>query len=211
MNSGITSERVYAALKREILSGAMRPGAKLEPVGIAHDLMSSVTPVRDALHRLIGERLVESLSGEGFHLPHITEPNLEDLYAWNGEILALALRSGDRPVAALPERHSDEGKAIAYETAAVFAHIASGSRNGEHRLAVEAAGDRLQLARRVEIRLFGDLRSELDGVRDAAEGGDIAELRKLLARYHRRRQRAIAMIVRSIYRDHQADGVVPCP
>jgi DNA-binding transcriptional MocR family regulator len=193
MNSGITSERVYASLKREILSGAMRPGAKLEPIGIAQDLMSSVTPVRDALHRLIGERLVESHSGEGFHLPHITEPNLEDLYAWHGEILALALRSGDRPVAA------------------VFAHIASGSRNGEHRLAVEAAGDRLQLARRVEIRLFDDLRSELDGVRDAAEGGDIAELRKLLARYHRRRQRAIAMIVRSIYRDHQADGVVPRP
>lgn len=201
MNSGVTSERVYAALKQQILSGAMRPGAKLEPVGIAQDLMSSVTPVRDALHRLIGEQLVESHSGEGFRLPHITEPNLEDLYAWNGEILLLALRSGDRPAAALPERDREDRLAIAYETAALFAHIASGSRNGEHRPAVEAAGDRLQLARRVEIRLFDDLRAELDTIRDAVEGGAIIELRRLLARYHRRRQRATAMIVRSIYRD----------
>ncbi len=211
MNSGVTAERVYAALKREIMSGAMRPGARLDPAVIAQDLMSSVTPVRDALHRLIGERLVESHSGEGFHLPHITEPNLEDLYAWNGEILALALRSGDRPVTALPERRDETEQPIAYETAALFAHIASGSRNGEHRLAVDAAGDRLQLARRIEIRLFDDLRSELDGLRDAAAGGDIAELRKLLARYHRRRQRATAMIVRAIYRDSEAEGARPRP
>lgn len=204
MNSGITSERVYAALKQQLLSGAVRPGAKLDPARIASDLMSSVTPVRDALHRLIGEQLVESQTGEGFRLPHITEPQLADLYAWNGDILALVLRTGIPDVPTLPQRQAEEGSAIAYETAALFAHIASGSRNDQHRSAVEATGDRLQLARRFEIRLFDDLRVELDGVRDAAEAGDTVELRKLLARYHRRRQRATAMLVRSIYRDSDA-------
>ena len=204
MNPGVTSERVYAALKDRILSGAMRPGAKLEPNGIARDLISSVTPVRDALHRLIGERLVESHSGEGFHLPHVTEPNLADLYAWHGEILALALRTGDRPVTPLPERTQENGKAIAYETAALFAHLASGSNNAEHRSALDAAGDRLQLARRIEIRLFDDLRPELDAIRDAAGAGDAAPLRKLLVRYHRRRLRATAAIVRAIYRNREA-------
>jgi len=201
MNSGVTSERVYAALKEQLLSGAIRPGAKLDPAAIARDLLSSVTPVRDALHRLIGEQLVESQSGDGFRLPHITEPQLEDLYGWSGDILALALRTGALPAAALPERQTEGGKAIAYETAALFAHISSGSRNAEHRLAVEATGDRLQLARRFEIRLFDDLRSELDGLRQAAAGGDVAGLRQLLKHYHRRRQRVTAMLVRSIYRD----------
>lgn len=37
----------------------------------------------------------------------------------------------------------------------------------------------LQLARRIEIRIFLDLRKELDSVRDAAAGGEIVRLRKL--------------------------------
>jgi len=204
MNSGITAERVYAALKEQILSGTMRPGGKLDPARLALDLMSSVTPVRDALHRLVGERLVESHSGGGFHLPHVTEPNLEDLYGWSGEILALALRRNDRPPTTLPDRLADDGLAIAYETAALFASLASGSRNGELLSAIEGTNDRLQLARRVELRIFDDLRAELDDVRDTTAAGDITGLRKVLAGYHRRRRRATAMIVRSIYRDNES-------
>ncbi len=201
MNSGATADRVYDALKRRLLLGEVALGHKLEPALLAEDLMSSVTPVRDALHRLIGEHLVETRSGEGFYLPHLTEPKLQDLYIWNGELLALALRSLDRPIVPLPATEADVAPALAAETADLFVRIGLGSGNAEHRRAIGAANDRLHVARIAEGELFSDARDEFDAIRDAAERGTSADLRKLLSAYHRRRQRSTAAIVRALYRD----------
>src|SRR3546814_20965129 len=93
MNAGLTSERVYEGLRQRILDREFRPGDRLDPSALAEVLNSSVTPVRDALHNLTGAGLVETRTSEGFHLPHIDEPGLQDLYAWHAEILSLALRS----------------------------------------------------------------------------------------------------------------------
>ncbi|MGK4455738.1 GntR family transcriptional regulator, partial [Klebsiella pneumoniae] len=59
MNSGPTAERVHEALKRRIMGREFRPGDRLDPAVLAAPLSSSVTPVRDALHLLTGEGLVE--------------------------------------------------------------------------------------------------------------------------------------------------------
>ena len=91
MNSGPTSERVYGALRERILANAFAPGARLDPAVLASELASSVTPVRDALHLLAGEQLVEVRPGDGFHLPHLTGPGLDDLYALNAELRLLAV------------------------------------------------------------------------------------------------------------------------
>src|SRR3546814_2721046 len=96
MNSGHTAERVYDAIKQRIMAHEFRPGDRLDPAVLAELLASSVTPVRDALHMLAGEGLVEARTSGGFHLPSIDEPGLEDLYAWAGEVAALAIRAWPR-------------------------------------------------------------------------------------------------------------------
>ena len=67
MNSGPTSERVYGALRERILANVFAPGARLDPAVLASELASSVTPVRDALHLLAGEQLVEVRPGDLIH------------------------------------------------------------------------------------------------------------------------------------------------
>src|ERR1700746_388476 len=92
-----TFERVYAAIKARLRSGVYRPGERLEPAALADELNASVTPIRDALHRLTGERLVEAPRHEGFRVPMLTETTLRHLYAWHQDLLLLAILNRRNP------------------------------------------------------------------------------------------------------------------
>ena len=102
MNPGVTAERVYEGLKRLLLSGDHVPGERIELARFAEELASSVTPVRDALHRLAGERLIEMRTGDGFHLPMVTESALRALYAWTGDLARLAVRASPAGPSTIP-------------------------------------------------------------------------------------------------------------
>jgi DNA-binding GntR family transcriptional regulator len=52
-------ERVYRALRTRILHGEMVPGQAVTLRGLAADLGVSITPVREAVRRLIAERALE--------------------------------------------------------------------------------------------------------------------------------------------------------
>lgn len=201
MNSGVTAERVYDTLKRRLLHGEFRPGDRLDPALLSESLSSSVTPVRDVLHQLTGEGLVESRTGEGFHLPQVTEPDLRDRYQWNGQILALALRqrTGASPLPSAPAGNDPD--AMAEEAASLFSWLARNSANAEHARAVASTNDRLHVARRVESRCLADVAGDLSGLRAAMAAGEDGRVGKLLSLYHRQRQRIAAEIVRAIYRD----------
>ena len=58
-------ERVYFELKAKVMRAAFAPGERLDPAQLARNLGVSPTPVRDALHRLSGERLIETWHQEG--------------------------------------------------------------------------------------------------------------------------------------------------
>lgn len=198
MNGGPTAERVYDALRRRILENGFRPGQRLDPAELADALASSVTPVRDALHRLVGEALVDARAGGGFHLPLVDEPGLADLYSWNAEVLLTALRAaGSGPVGAA---RCLEAMDHAERTQNVFAKIAARSSNLEHRRAIWSAGARLHAVRRVEPAVLADVQSEIDALEVTAANGDAAALRRLILVYHRRRSRSAAVIVRALYR-----------
>jgi DNA-binding transcriptional MocR family regulator len=198
MNSGQTSERAYDTLRRHILTRAFRPGDRLEPAPLAEALGSSVTPVRDALHVLAGEGLVERRTSDGFHLPQITEPELADLYRWNADLLQLAIRGweypGDPIVLGMPA--SEPADTIAH----LFDRIVSHSDNLEHRRAIKAASARLHPARMVEPILFADIEAEITDLAETCARGDVAALRRGITAYHRRRRRAAAELVRRLYR-----------
>jgi DNA-binding transcriptional MocR family regulator len=208
MNSGATSERVYDALKRRILHRRVRPGARLDPAVLADALISSVTPVRDALHMLTGEGLVETAIGEGFHLPQVDEPGLKDLYAWNSSVLSLASRDWRRPPARSPDITPDQPGDSADRAAALFLRIAQHSINAEHARAIATANDRLHAARMVEEALLSEIDLELAAIATAVEHDDAPALRQLLSAYHRRRIRVAAEIVRQLYRADEGEPAI---
>ena len=69
MSPGPTFDRVYFALKEQLTSGRHPPGAHLEPSVLGDELCSSITPIRDALHRLVGEKQQEGADRRGEDQP----------------------------------------------------------------------------------------------------------------------------------------------
>jgi DNA-binding GntR family transcriptional regulator len=200
MNSGATAERVHEALKRRIMGREFRPGDRLDPAVLAAPLASSVTPVRDALHLLTGEGLVETRTSGGFHIPALDEPALKDLYDWSAELLALAIRAWPRPTVAITAQAGPGDRSLADRTAEIFLAIARRSTNGEHMQAIGRLNARLHAVRTVEPQVLDETSAELATMRSAATEGKRDALRHLTASYHRRRRRAAAEIVRAVYR-----------
>lgn len=195
MSPGATFERVYHALKEQLGSGRFLPGAHLDPAALSEELNASVTPVRDALHRLVGERLVAAPRGDGFRVPLLTETALRDLYGWNGRLLTLALR----PMAeAGAEIEPATGQDLVARTEALFLTIAASSGSGELHAAISSLNDRLRSIRRAEGRLLLGLEDELQLLEQAYGSSDLPHLRMQLARYCRRRDRTAPKILATL-------------
>lgn len=201
MNSGATTERVYDALRHRLLNHHFRPGDRLDPTALAEPLASSVTPVRDALHLLVGETLVETHSGTGFYVPMLDEPLLKDLYDWAHELVGMAIRGWPKRTPGNPDHETAPPPAAYAERSAVlFQTIGRRSLNGEHTRAIDRLNARLHAVRTVEPGIIQDAASELAAVEGALAAGDRDGLRRLSGAYHRRRRRAAAAIVRATYR-----------
>lgn len=198
MNAGVTSERVYDALKVRLLGGDVSPGERLEPKKLAALLASSVSPVRDALHRLAGEHIVEMRTAEGFQLPLVTEPGLRDLIHWNGELLRLALRRWPAGTPGEIEPSPTEDYAARLRT--LFGLIAARSGLAELGRQVEAASDRLTAARIAESRVASDAQDDIADIAAAIETGDARSIAHRIAAYHRQRMALVPAIVAAIYR-----------
>lgn len=192
-----TGERVYLAIKTLLAEGDHRPGERLDIRQLERSVGASATPVRGALNRLAGERLLVSHQGEGFSLPRLTEPGLGDLYAWNAAILLQAVRStapGHKPDAALHDLES--GRGLVAATDRLFAVIAAMSDNVEIEWALAGASDRLHRARRAELDQVSDGWLELREMATLVEAEDLAPLRQAIVAYHRRRMRLVPALVR---------------
>lgn len=197
MSPGVTFERVYLALKEQLGSGCYAAGQQLEPAALSADLNVSITPVRDALHRLVGERLAEAPRGDGFRTPLVTEVGLRHLYRWNAALLQLAARSlehGSEPV-------GDFSNPL-FWTEALFLAIARVSGNPEHVEAIDRLNERLRPMRRLEFELVA-AEAELETIAAALDDGAPVSLRRALLAYHRRRERLAAEIVERLHKAGQ--------
>jgi len=185
-------ERSYAALKALLRDGDHPPGYRLEANRIADDIGVSMTPVRDALNRLVGERLVESNSGEGFHVPRLSEGDLRDLYEWHSALIILAVQT----TKILPNDEQMQqalaGESLADVTAACFALLADATLNTELRAAIHSAADRLHPYRRLERSVSEPIFGELEEMLVPAPGQ-----RQSIRRYHAARMRAVPALVRA--------------
>jgi len=85
-------EKAYEYLKAKIFSGQFTPGKRLVEERIANEVGVSRTPVRDALHRLELEGLIEPLEGKGFCVPYDTREIIEELFDMRTCLEGYALR-----------------------------------------------------------------------------------------------------------------------
>ena len=188
-----TFDRVYAAIRQRLRDGLYRPGERLEPALLSDELNASVTPVRDALHRLTGERLVDAPRHEGFRAPMMTESTLRHLYAWHLDLLLLAVLK-HRTTALAEEIVTNDGHSDApvhQRQNALFQALARCAGNPEHVAALDVLTHRLEPAQRLERLFLDETETETNDIVRALEAHDRKRLRSSLMRYHRRRQRIV--------------------
>jgi DNA-binding transcriptional MocR family regulator len=183
--------RIYMALKAQIMEGSFAPGDRLDPTRIAHELSSSMTPVREALHRLNGERIVESWQQEGFRVPLVSEAMLRDLYLWSLELMKIAIRAAGRARSPVRRASMESGDVRAF--GALLMAIAERSPNFEHRAAIANLNDRSEPLRAAEFAVVGD-GEIVDLLAQAADRGAMDTVQALLTRFYRARLRAVVDI-----------------
>jgi hypothetical protein len=200
MNAGPTSERILEATRKLVAGTRFQPGERVEPAVLALELGASATPVREALNRLVGERLLVSQTGGGFRLPRFDEPALRDLYGWSLDLLLLCLKS-DRRHAGLRQMPLGRAPRADYPERVMnaFCTIIAWSGSFEHAAAMDDANLRLHGIRLCETAVLPGCDTEIDEI-EAAIFAPGPALRSLLIRYHRRRSRAAAEILRKRYR-----------
>lgn len=197
-----TFERVYAAIKDQLRRGFYRPGERLEPALLSDEHNASVTPVRDALHRLTGERLVEAPRHEGFRVPVVTEAMLRHLYTWHRDLLFLAILNR-RPAIALEPSGLDSEDWQERQNA-VFLALVRLTGNPEHLLTFETLAERLEPVQRLAPLVLDAVEQETDEILAALKAKDAKRLRRALVRYHRRR---IQIAPELLERLHSGEGM----
>lgn len=190
-------EPTYAEIKRRIVHGVWLPGARLEANRIAADLGVSMTPVRDSLNRLVGERLVELEYGHGFCVARLTEQGLRDLLALNLALLLSACLVRATPARATPSESPDGD--FAERTGRLFAGLAASSGNPEIVATVGWLNDRLHTVRRHDESVLVDPDIELDEIAVSTTGSSLKMAASLIA-YHDSRTRVVACYLRRIER-----------
>ena len=194
-----TGERVYLAIKTFLLADSdYRPGERVDIRDLSRRVGASASPVRAALHRMAGERLLVSHQGEGFSFPRLSEPALSDLYQWNAALLVNALRAGTaRTFTPAPDIDAVARPIASLET--LFALLAAQSDNVEVEWAVAGVSDRLRRVRRAELVLVPDFADEVAELHRLFEGDDSGAIRTMMVAYHRRRLRLVPTLVRHMH------------
>lgn len=195
MNAGVTSERVYDALKANLLSGHILPGERLEPRSYAEALETSATPVRDALHRLVGEYLVEMRPAEGFLVPAMTDSGLRSLYNWHLELSLIILRR--RPPELRARMPELVGADYADRARRLFTTLAVYSGDIELVRQTAAASDRLAAARAAEARILADADRDLRELATQINEGGANGISRQLENYHQNRISFVDQIIRA--------------
>lgn len=88
------SEAVYEVIREWLINETLMAGTKMKEEGIAKQLGVSRTPVREAIHKLEREGLVEIIPRYGTFIVSISPKDAQEIYDIRGALEALALRSG---------------------------------------------------------------------------------------------------------------------
>ena len=85
-------EEVYKYLRQKILTGEAPPGARLVESKLAEEISTSRTPVREALHNLEMEKLIESIPRVGYVVRRISFDEIREICEIRLALESLATR-----------------------------------------------------------------------------------------------------------------------
>ena len=85
-------EWTYNNLKSDVLAGRFTPGERLTEEHLANGLGVSRTPVREALHKLASEGLIQPLESRGFCVASDSIEDIEDLFNIRAALEGYAIR-----------------------------------------------------------------------------------------------------------------------
>ena len=86
------AERAYRALREQIATGGLAPGARVTERGLGLQLGVSATPIREALRRLEQERLVERVAARQLSIVAHSDQALRELMYTEAVLRAAAAR-----------------------------------------------------------------------------------------------------------------------
>ncbi|SPJ24192.1 GntR family transcriptional regulator [Palleronia abyssalis] len=140
----VHSAAIAAALEKEIVTGRLNAGARLDEASLTRRFGVSRTPVREALHILVSRSLAERIPFRGVIVVDITPERVEQMFEAMGEIEALCGRLASERMkiserALLEEHHTRLGTIAAkkdpegYEVANAEFHqlIYDGAHNAD--------------------------------------------------------------------------------
>lgn len=90
------SSQLMARLREAIVSGELSAGSKINLVRLREELGVSLSPLREALARLISDGLVEFEDNRGYRVAPVSLENLEEITALREEFETYALREAIR-------------------------------------------------------------------------------------------------------------------
>ncbi|RWI08710.1 MAG: GntR family transcriptional regulator [Mesorhizobium sp.] len=122
-NQWSLSSRTYNALRETLILGSFAPGERLLLDPIAHSLGTSITPVREACIRLVGEQALEFKSGRFAMVPELTHSRYMQLRLIRLELegLAAELACGRAAQSDVDELSSTHRAFVAAERSGDFA------------------------------------------------------------------------------------------
>ncbi|WP_210259908.1 GntR family transcriptional regulator [Martelella sp. HB161492] len=111
-------EALYTRVKEMTVNFTLRPGERVNEVALARTLSASRTPLREALNRLVAERLLDFSAGKGFFCRGLDAQSIFDLYELRAILEESAVRlacrrASDDDLAALRAGPFEDG--LVYE------------------------------------------------------------------------------------------------
>ncbi|MEQ6334632.1 GntR family transcriptional regulator [Sphingobium sp. MK2] len=198
----VAADRAYLLFKTDILSGRFSPGRAIIERVVAIEYGVSISPIRDAAQRLVGEHLLEIGTGGGFRVPIATPAAVRDLYSWHDHLVRHLIKVQMPTELLTPKpwilRDIVGGEKIARAATGLFRALADQAVNREHARSLHAANDRLQAIRLREHLVMDNLDMELQQITAAINCGSGLNRFSVLRAYHRRRMRRAEKISDSL-------------
>jgi DNA-binding transcriptional regulator YhcF (GntR family) len=171
-------EDLYAQARDALASGTYQPGARIGVKDLAARIVTSTTPAREILSRLVGLGLVEEHRTEGYYLKTLDEHQAASLYRLHGACVEAALRAGGAP---LDLFSAPDDAWSAFDT------LVAASGDAVLRDVRRYLDARLRLLRRCEAALFDDLPAEAHALAAGLGSPRRPDRRSASRVFHRRR------------------------
>ena len=211
---------LYDSVKEMTVNFAIRPGERINEGALAKRLDASRTPLREALNRLVAERLIDFRPGTGFFCRALEAQDIYDLYdlrrILEASAIAAACENGsDDDIAAIrsgpfAQDQDYENRTIAEIVARDEAfHLALARLSGNHELLRQliAINERIRFIRWIDMGSRATrTKGEHAAIMDTVEARDAPKATDLMTTHITKRMDQIVAAVREGYSSIYMDG-----